>query len=172
MVAILITEWNCLGVRSYCAMSPCTLSLAMTLSRYLMQRRFILLVILSISLLAYSVNALKWSSFFSAKRHSSKKAVWASPIVRNAWRGHQESSQVNTVYGRDKFSNITATLTLEDGTVFKGISFGANKSVVGEVVFTTGMVGYTESLTDPSYRGQVCIFLNLLTINIQNCNWL
>ena len=48
-----------------------------------------------------------------------------------------------------------AILTLADGTVFKGISFGAEKQVAGEVVFSTGMVGYTEILTDPSFRGQV-----------------
>jgi carbamoyl-phosphate synthase small subunit len=44
---------------------------------------------------------------------------------------------------------------LEDGTVFKGHSFGARKSVFGEIVFNTGMTGYQESLTDPSYRGQI-----------------
>jgi len=49
-------------------------------------------------------------------------------------------------------------LVLEDGTVFKGVGFGAEKVVVGEVVFTTGMVGYHESLTDPSYRGQILCF--------------
>ena len=50
---------------------------------------------------------------------------------------------------------MKAKITLEDGSVFEGISFGAEKPVNGEVVFSTGMVGYTESLTDPSYRGQV-----------------
>ena len=64
---------------------------------------------------------------------------------------------VNTVSGFDDQSNPRkAILTLADGTVFEGISFGAEKPVNGEVVFSTGMVGYTESLTDPSYRGQVC----------------
>ncbi|MFC1724307.1 glutamine-hydrolyzing carbamoyl-phosphate synthase small subunit [candidate division KSB1 bacterium] len=48
-----------------------------------------------------------------------------------------------------------ARLILEDGTVFTGISFGSEHSVAGEVVFTTGMVGYPESLTDPSYCGQI-----------------
>lgn len=47
-----------------------------------------------------------------------------------------------------------AKLVLEDGTVIQGYSFGAPKSVAGETVFTTGMVGYNESLTDPSYRGK------------------
>ncbi len=46
-------------------------------------------------------------------------------------------------------------LVLEDGTVFKGKSFGYEKSVAGEVVFSTAMVGYPESLTDPSYAGQI-----------------
>jgi hypothetical protein len=48
-----------------------------------------------------------------------------------------------------------ATLVLEDGSRFPAQSFGSEKPVAGEVVFTTGMVGYTESLTDPSYSGQV-----------------
>lgn len=54
-----------------------------------------------------------------------------------------------------KRSTKGATLTLEDGTKLTGYSFGANESVGGEVVFSTGMVGYAESLTDPSYKGQV-----------------
>lgn len=62
---------------------------------------------------------------------------------------------VNTNAGRDINENIKATLTMADGTVYQGYSFGSVKPISGEVVFTTGMVGYTESLTDPSYRGQV-----------------
>ena len=46
-------------------------------------------------------------------------------------------------------------LVLEDGTVFEGKSFGFEKPVAGEVVFNTAMVGYPESLTDPSYAGQL-----------------
>ena len=46
-------------------------------------------------------------------------------------------------------------LVLEDGTIFFGKNFGAEKSVAGEVVFNTGMVGYPETLTDPSYKGQI-----------------
>jgi carbamoyl-phosphate synthase small subunit len=44
---------------------------------------------------------------------------------------------------------------LEDGSIFEGIGFGFPAEVAGEVVFNTGMVGYTETLTDPSYRGQI-----------------
>lgn len=47
------------------------------------------------------------------------------------------------------------TLVLEDGTTFKGKSFGYDAPVAGEVVFNTAMMGYPESLTDPSYAGQL-----------------
>ena len=50
-----------------------------------------------------------------------------------------------------------AVLELIDGTKFEGTSFGAEKSVSGEVVFNTGMVGYVEALTDPSYKGQILV---------------
>ena len=49
----------------------------------------------------------------------------------------------------------TAKLALEDGTVFTGVSFGAEGEVDGEVCFNTSMTGYQEILTDPSYRGQI-----------------
>jgi len=48
-----------------------------------------------------------------------------------------------------------AVLVLEDGTFFIGKGFGATRKVSGEVVFSTSMVGYPESLTDPSYEGQI-----------------
>src|ERR1700722_10504241 len=48
-------------------------------------------------------------------------------------------------------------LTLEDGTTLVGRSFGAPRTVAGEVVFNTGMAGYVETLTDPSYRGQILV---------------
>lgn len=48
-------------------------------------------------------------------------------------------------------------LLLEDGTEIEGKSFGAQKGAAGEVVFSTGMVGYPESFTDPSYMGQILI---------------
>jgi carbamoyl-phosphate synthase small subunit len=51
-----------------------------------------------------------------------------------------------------------AILILADGTEFRGESFGADKDTDGEVVFNTGMVGYPESMTDPSYRGQILTF--------------
>lgn len=50
-----------------------------------------------------------------------------------------------------------ATLLLSDGTTWKGVSFGAKTDSDGEVVFNTSMMGYPESMTDPSYRGQILV---------------
>ncbi len=52
-------------------------------------------------------------------------------------------------------SKTPAILALEDGTVFHGTAFGAEGEKSGEVVFNTGMTGYQEVLTDPSYKGQI-----------------
>lgn len=52
---------------------------------------------------------------------------------------------------------MDAELILEDFTKIKGKSFGASIDVDGEVVFQTGMVGYPESMTDPSYHGQILV---------------
>lgn len=52
---------------------------------------------------------------------------------------------------------LNATLILEDGTKFQGKSFGYPISTSGEVVFNTAMTGYPESLTDPSYEGQILV---------------
>ena len=49
------------------------------------------------------------------------------------------------------------TLLLSDGTKFHGESFGYERPVAGEVVFNTAMMGYPESLTDPSYAGQMLV---------------
>lgn len=49
-------------------------------------------------------------------------------------------------------------LILEDGTTIKGKAYGADTRAYGEIVFTTSMTGYMESITDPSYRGQTLIF--------------
>jgi carbamoyl-phosphate synthase small subunit len=58
-----------------------------------------------------------------------------------------------------------ATFTIRDGPVFHGTSFGAKSNVSGEAVFTTSLVGYPESLTDPSYRGQILVFTQPLIGN-------
>lgn len=56
--------------------------------------------------------------------------------------------------GERKYMKI-AYLVLEDGRVFEGFKFGADTESIGELVFTTGMGGYIETLTDPSYYGQI-----------------
>ena len=48
-----------------------------------------------------------------------------------------------------------AYLLLADGTIFEGLHFGVKGTAIGEVVFTTGMTAYQETLTDPSYYGQL-----------------
>ena len=54
-----------------------------------------------------------------------------------------------------KHANKFGVLILEDGTVFEGMGFGYSTTVFGEAVFNTGMTGYIEALTDPSYSGQI-----------------
>ncbi|MBP5319815.1 MAG: glutamine-hydrolyzing carbamoyl-phosphate synthase small subunit [Kiritimatiellae bacterium] len=58
-----------------------------------------------------------------------------------------------------------AFLALDDGAVFHGVAFGAGRDTLGEVVFNTGMSGYQEILTDPSYAGQ---FVTLTTAEVGN----
>ncbi|MCT6811792.1 MAG: carbamoyl phosphate synthase small subunit [Lactobacillus helsingborgensis] len=56
-------------------------------------------------------------------------------------------------------------LILEDGSIFAGSGFGANQTTRGEVVFTTGMTGYQEAITDQSYADQILVFTNPLIGN-------
>ena len=85
-------------------------------------------------------------------RISSLGRAVRSPISR---RVSLQMRSVNTNKGYDPPTGVRASITLEDGTVLNGYSFGAEKSVNGEIVFSTGMTGYTEALTDPSFRGQM-----------------
>ena len=78
----------------------------------------------------------------------------------NAFRLFREFGRIFSLINliTDKMLNTKqAKLTLEDGTVFTGKSFGSERSVAGEVVFYTAMTGYPESLTDPSYTGQILV---------------
>jgi len=52
---------------------------------------------------------------------------------------------------------MKSELLLQDGSRFAGEHFGSRCSTAGEVVFNTGMVGYPEAMTDPSYRGQILV---------------
>jgi len=58
-----------------------------------------------------------------------------------------------------------ATFTIRDGPIYHGKSFGAKTNISGEAVFTTSLVGYPESMTDPSYRGQILVFTQPLIGN-------
>lgn len=53
--------------------------------------------------------------------------------------------------------NNTLYLVLENGKIFKGVNFGSYKETIGEIVFTTAMTGYNETITDPSYCGQIVV---------------
>ncbi|BCR84892.1 carbamoyl-phosphate synthase (glutamine-hydrolyzing) CPA1 [Aspergillus chevalieri] len=66
---------------------------------------------------------------------------------------------------RQKPTSERATFTIRDGPIFHGKSFGARSNISGEAVFTTSLVGYPESLTDPSYRGQILVFTQPLIGN-------
>ncbi|KWR72535.1 carbamoyl-phosphate synthase small subunit [Arthrobacter sp. W1] len=57
----------------------------------------------------------------------------------------------------NSLSNLPAVLVLEDGRIFRGRSYGAVGTTLGEAVFTTGMTGYQETLTDPSYAHQIIV---------------
>lgn len=54
-------------------------------------------------------------------------------------------------------NTTTAKLVLEDGMVFDGLAYGAEGQTLGEIVFATGMTGYQETITDPSYAGQIVV---------------
>jgi carbamoyl-phosphate synthase small subunit len=72
--------------------------------------------------------------------------------VANACIKRSSEGEARAVVGRRELE-----LHLEDGAHFRGVSFGSGSATTGEVVFATGMVGYVESLTDPSYRGQILV---------------
>src|SRR4051812_7447710 len=62
-------------------------------------------------------------------------------------------------------TNGTAVLLLEDGTIIRGSAFGKTGTATGEICFNTGMTGYQEVFTDPSYYGQVLIMNSVHTGN-------
>lgn len=76
------------------------------------------------------------------------------PVAQTSVNGAVNLPSSSQTIGAEEKS---VALELQDGTVYQGYSFGADKSVAGELVFQTGMVGYPESITDPSYRGQILV---------------
>ncbi|TNN03137.1 hypothetical protein fugu_000166 [Takifugu bimaculatus] len=91
------------------------------------------------------------------------KMLLAYGVVKSLWPGSVAARAVGHPSTWPRFQTVrhlsvkaqTAHLILEDGTRMKGFSFGHDTSVAGELVFNTGLVGYPEALTDPSYRGQI-----------------
>jgi len=61
-----------------------------------------------------------------------------------------------------------ALLVLEDGSVFEGNAFAGSGETMGEVVFNTGMTGYQEVITDPSYKGQIVTMTYPLVGKLRN----
>jgi carbamoyl-phosphate synthase small subunit len=79
-------------------------------------------------------------------------------LVENRYTTELEQSLVHERNGSQSQGRCRATLVLEDGAAFQGWSFASEGEIAGEVVFTTSMVGYQETITDPSYRGQILLF--------------
>ncbi|MCJ1244707.1 Multifunctional pyrimidine synthesis protein CAD [Trapelia coarctata] len=101
-------------------------------------------------------------SSFASKRFpiAVRQARYLATVETNTPRQMPVGRKKTTPISHDR-----ATLTIRDGPVFSGTSFGAKSNVSGEAVFTTSLVGYPESLTDPSYRGQILVFTQPLIGN-------
>lgn len=95
----------------------------------------------------------------------------ASPSFRRGLATvHENTERAMPIPGRVKTQSTPvtherATLTIRNGPIFHGTSFGARSNISGEAVFTTSLVGYPESMTDPSYRGQILVFTQPLIGN-------
>ncbi|KAF9953354.1 Multifunctional pyrimidine synthesis protein CAD [Modicella reniformis] len=105
-------------------------------------------------------------AFKAAAPHRSLATVADSVFPPNK-AGPKPAIQRSTPYQFDPSSPkaTPAALKLKSGHAFTGISFGARNSAFGEAVFTTSLVGYPESMTDPSYRGQILVFTQPLIGN-------
>ncbi|THV02393.1 carbamoyl-phosphate synthase [Dendrothele bispora CBS 962.96] len=84
------------------------------------------------------------------------RQLYSLPRLSRSFASHASSSG---------FSLPPAALHLKTGQSFNGRSFGAPKSIFGETVFSTSITSYTESMTDPSYRGQILVFTTPLIGN-------
>src|SRR3970282_901630 len=87
---------------------------------------------------------------FEEQEHALRRARAPRPHLADARQGIHRIRSTG-----DLMSERRAYLALADGPLFPGRAFGARSAAVGEVVFTTGMTGYQEVLTDPSYCGQI-----------------
>ncbi|KAL0074171.1 small subunit of carbamoyl-phosphate synthase [Phycomyces blakesleeanus] len=89
------------------------------------------------------------------------------PTMKTTWVAHSGLTRAftSTPFTKKSASAIPAALKLKSGQIFQGTSFGAETSAFGEAVFTTSLVGYPESMTDPSYTGQLLVFTQPLIGN-------
>ena len=85
------------------------------------------------------------------KRKSDNSSTNLQPNHPHSHQGKRASPSCSTLLTQ---INPKGKLVLSDGDIMDGFSFGAQKSMAGEVVFNTGMVGYPEALTDPSCKSQ------------------
>jgi len=99
-------------------------------------------------------------SGFALKARFAQQARFLATVEGSAGRAMPLTRPRATPVSYDR-----ATFTVRDGPVFHGKSFGAKSNISGEAVFTTSLVGYPESMTDPSYRGQILVFTQPLIGN-------
>ncbi|RMZ86020.1 hypothetical protein DV737_g327, partial [Chaetothyriales sp. CBS 132003] len=118
-----------------------------------------------------SSRLFSWGFKAAAKRTPAIQASW-SPCLRSlatlsdkAYGGQAHPPPAKASFQSAPVAQERATFTIRNGPIFHGTSFGARSNVSGEAVFTTSLVGYPESLTDPSYRGQILVFTQPLIGN-------
>lgn len=87
----------------------------------------------------------------------SSTPIQVGPPATPEFYANGEVQSKSTPEISDSMEDTAMLLELQDGSRHPGHSFGAAKSIAGELVFQTGMVGYPESVTDPSYRGQILV---------------
>ncbi|KAK5118367.1 Multifunctional pyrimidine synthesis protein CAD [Meristemomyces frigidus] len=108
----------------------------------------------------------KAKAFTTSSRLASKTFT---PTFQTRCKATVVDSAVRTIVPKPQVSTKPsferATFTIRDGPIFHGKSFGAKRNISGEAVFTTSLVGYPESMTDPSYRGQILVFTQPLIGN-------
>src|SRR5579863_1255465 len=89
-----------------------------------------------------------------------RQVLFEGPELSAEWSDAARHDPADARRGQDcvqEWAVTEAALALEDGSVFIGESFGARTDVAAEVVFNTGITGYQEVTTDPSYRGQMVV---------------
>jgi carbamoyl-phosphate synthase small subunit len=119
-----------------------------------MRAAFALLLLCRQGVVAWSASAILPAA--TRAGHASRAAVPARMI--EAIPKDRPTAFLGSTFGSNSAMFYRqGTLVLEDGTRLRGVSFGCEKPIAGELVFTTGMVGYPETLTDPSYKGQILV---------------